>query len=170
MLKEKMIESLNFQMNAELYSAYLYLSMAAYFEANDLSGFANWMRVQAKEEMTHAMKFYDYLVQRGARITLTEIKAPPTEWDSPIAIFEHVYEHEQMVTGLINKLVDLAISLSDHATNNFLQWYVAEQVEEEESSSGVLQKVKLAGDSPSGLLMLDQELAQRVFTPPLTTK
>jgi ferritin len=170
MLKEKMIESLNFQMNAELYSAYLYLSMAAYFEANDLSGFANWMRVQAKEEMTHAMKFYDYLVQRGARITLTEIKAPPTEWDSPIAIFEHVYEHEQMVTGLINKLVDLAISLSDHATNNFLQWYVAEQVEEEESSSGVLQKVKLAGDSPSGLLMLDQELAQRVFTPPTSSE
>jgi len=165
-----MIESLNFQMNAELYSAYLYLSMAAYFEANDLSGFANWMRVQAKEEMTHAMKFYDYLVQRGARITLTEIKAPPTEWDSPIAIFEHVYEHEQMVTGLINKLVDLAISLSDHATNNFLQWYVAEQVEEEESSSGVLQKVKLAGDSPSGLLMLDQELAQRVFTPPTSSE
>jgi ferritin len=144
--------------------------MAAYFEANDLSGFANWMRVQAKEEMTHAMKFYDYLVQRGARITLTEIKAPPTEWDSPIAIFEHVYEHEQMVTGLINKLVDLAISLSDHATNNFLQWYVAEQVEEEESSSGVLQKVKLAGDSPSGLLMLDQELAQRVFTPPTSSE
>jgi ferritin len=128
------------------------------------------MRVQAKEEMTHAMKFYDYLVQRGARITLTEIKAPPTEWDSPIAIFEHVYEHEQMVTGLINKLVDLAISLSDHATNNFLQWYVAEQVEEEESSSGVLQKVKLAGDSPSGLLMLDQELAQRVFTPPTSSE
>ena len=169
MLKEKMIESLNFQMNAELYSAYLYLSMAAYFEANDLSGFANWMRVQAKEEMTHAMKFYDYLVQRGARITLTEIKAPPSEWDSPIAIFEHVYEHEQMVTGLINKLVDLAISLSDHATNNFLQWYVAEQVEEEESSSGVLQKVKLAGDSSSGLLMLDQELAQRIFTPPTSS-
>ena len=170
MLKDKMVESLNSQMNAELYSAYLYLSMEAYFESNDLSGFANWMRVQAQEEMTHAMKFYDYLVQRGARVTLTEIKSPPTEWDSPVATFEHVYEHEQMVTTLINQLVDLAISLSDHATNNFLQWYVAEQVEEEESSSGVLQKVKLAGDSPSGLLMLDQELAQRIFTPPTTTK
>ena len=170
MLKDKMVESLNSQMNAELYSAYLYLSMEAYFEANDLSGFANWMRVQAQEEMTHAMKFYDYLVQRGARVILTEIKSPPTEWDSPVATFEHVYEHEQMVTTLINQLVDLAISLSDHATNNFLQWYVAEQVEEEESSSGVLQKVKLAGDSPSGLLMLDQELALRIFTPPTTTK
>ncbi|MGO9387912.1 MAG: ferritin [Methanobacterium sp.] len=170
MLKDKMVKSLNSQMNAELYSAYLYLSMEAYFESNDLSGFANWMRVQAQEEMTHAMKFYDYLVQRGARVTLTEIKSPPTEWDSPVATFEHVYEHEQMVTTLINQLVDLAISLSDHATNNFLQWYVAEQVEEEESSSGVLQKVKLAGDSPSGLLMLDQELAQRIFTPPTTTK
>ncbi|MGA2676581.1 MAG: ferritin [Methanobacterium sp.] len=170
MLKDKMVESLNSQMNAELYSAYLYLSMEAYFEANDLSGFANWMRVQAQEEMTHAMKFYDYLVQRGARVILTEIKSPPTEWDSPVATFENVYEHEQMVTTLINQLVDLAISLSDHATNNFLQWYVAEQVEEEESSSGVLQKVKLAGDSPSGLLMLDQELALRIFTPPTTTK
>ena len=107
-----MVKSLNSQMNAELYSAYLYLSMEAYFESNDLSGFANWMRVQAQEEMTHAMKFYDYLVQRGARVTLTEIKSPPTEWDSPVATFEHVYEHEQMVTTLINQLVDLAISLS----------------------------------------------------------
>lgn len=170
MLDGKMVDALNGQMNAELYSAYLYLSMAAYFDSKDLSGFSNWMRVQAQEEMTHAIKFYDYLVQRGARVTLTEIKAPPVEWDSPLAVFEHVYEHEQMVTGLINQLVDLAIALSDHATNNFLQWYVAEQVEEEESSSGVLQKVRLAGDSSSGLFMLDQELAQRVFTPPATTE
>lgn len=166
MLDERMVEAINKQLNAELYSAYLYLSMEAYFESKDLSGFANWMRVQAQEELAHAMKFYDYLIRRGARITLTEITAPPKEWDSPVKVFEHVYEHEQMVTGLINQLVDLAISLSDHASNNFLQWYVAEQVEEEESSSGVLQKVKLAGDSSSGLLMVDQELALRVFTPP----
>ncbi|MCE5214178.1 MAG: ferritin [Methanobacterium sp.] len=166
MLDEEMANAINIQLNAELYSGYLYLSMAAYFESTDLSGFANWMRVQAQEELSHAMKFYDYLVQRGARVTLTEIEAPPTEWDSTIAVFEHVYEHEQMVTGLINKLVDLAISISDHATNNFLQWYVAEQVEEEESASGVLQKVKLAGEDSSGLLMLDQELGTRVFHPP----
>ena len=167
MLDKEMEKAINKQMNAELYSSYLYLSMGAYFESIDLSGFASWMRVQAQEELSHAMKFYDYLVTRGARVILTEIESPPTEWDNAVAVFEHVYEHEQMVTGLINKLVDLAISLSDHATNNFLQWYVAEQVEEEESASGVLQKVKLAGDDSSGLLMLDQELGTRVFNPPV---
>ncbi len=166
MLDKEMENAINKQLNAELYSAYLYLSMGAYFESTDLSGFANWMRVQAQEELTHAMKFYDYLVTRGARVTLTEIESPPTEWESPLAVFDHVYRHEQLVTGLINKLVDLAISLSDHATNNFLQWYVAEQVEEEESASGVLQKVKLAGEDSGGLLMLDQELGTRIFNPP----
>jgi len=170
MLDEKMVDAINEQMNAEFYSAYLYLSMAAYFDNRDLSGFSNWMRVQAQEELTHAIKFYDYLVTRGARVTVTQIKTPPAEWDSPRAVFEHVYQHEQNVTGLINNLVDLAISLSDHATNNFLQWYVAEQVEEEESSNGVLQKVILAGRSTSGLYLLDQELGQRVFTPPATSE
>lgn len=166
MLDKEMEDAINKQLNAELYSAYLYLSMGAYFEANDLSGFANWMRVQAQEERDHAMKFYDYLVTRGARVTLTEIEAPPTEWESAIAVFDHVYRHEQMVTGLINKLVDLAISLSDHATNNFLQWYVAEQVEEEESASTVLQKVKLSEEDSRALFMIDQELATRVYNPP----
>ncbi len=166
MLNKKMEDAINKQLNAELYSSYLYLSMAAFFESKDLSGFANWMQVQAQEELSHAMKFYNYLVQRGARVTLPQIDEPPAEWESQVAVFEHVFEHEQMVTGLINDLVDLAVSLGDHATNNFLQWYVAEQVEEEESSSGVLQKVKLAGDAPSGLFMLDSELGQRVFNPP----
>jgi ferritin len=166
MLDKKMEDAINKQLNAELYSSYLYLSMAAFFESKDLPGFASWMRVQAQEELSHAMKFYDYLVQRGARVSLTQIEEPPTEWESQVAVFEHVYEHEQMVTGLINDLVDLAVSLGDHATNNFLQWYVAEQVEEEESASGVLQKVKLAGDAPSGLFMLDSELGQRIFHPP----
>jgi ferritin len=167
MLDKEMEEAINKQLNAELYSSYLYLSMEAYFETIDLSGFARWMRAQAQEELTHAMKFYDYLVTRGARVTLTEIETPPTEWESTLAVFDHVYKHEKLVTGLINKLVDLSISLSDHATNNFLQWYVAEQVEEEESASGVLQKVKLAGEDSSALLMLDQELGQRVFNPPV---
>lgn len=167
MLDKEMEEAINKQLNAEFYSAYLYLSMGAYFEAKDLSGFANWMRVQAQEERDHAMKFYDYLVTRGARVTLTEITAPPTEWESAIAVFDHVYRHEQMVTGLINKLVDLAISLSDHATNNFLQWYVAEQVEEEESASTVLQKVKLSEEDSRALFMIDQELATRVYNPPV---
>lgn len=166
MLDEKMQKSLNYQLNRELYSGYLYLAMAAYFEDKDLPGFGNWMRIQAQEELSHAMRFYDYLVQRGSRVLLAEIETPQKEWDSSLAAFEHVYEHEQMVTGLINDLVDLAIELKDHATNNFLQWYVAEQVEEEESASGVLQKVKMAGESGRALYMLDQELAQRVFHPP----
>jgi len=167
-MDEKMVEALNSQLNAEMYSAYLYLSMGTYFEDLDLSGFANWMRVQAQEEMTHAMKIHDFIIQRGDRVTLTRIEAPPTEWESPVNAFEHVYKHEQKVTGLINQLVNLALSLGDHATNNFLQWFVAEQVEEEESSSGVLKKVKMANDSLSALLMLDNELAQRIFTPPTT--
>jgi ferritin len=166
MLDERMEEALNFQFNRELYSGYLYLAMAAYFEDQDLPGFANWMRIQAQEELSHAMKFYDYIVRRGARAVMADIEAPQNEWESATAVFEQVYEHEQMVTGLIHKLVDLALELSDHATNNFLQWFVAEQVEEEESASGVLQKVKLAGESKSGLYMLDQELGQRIFHPP----
>ncbi|MGZ7117352.1 MAG: ferritin [Methanobacterium sp.] len=166
MLKERVLKALNSQLNAELYSAYLYLSMEAYFESMDLAGFAKWMRAQSQEELMHAMKFYDYIVRRGERVALTVIEEPQFEWDSPLAVFEHVYAHEQKVTGLINELVDLSVSESDHATTNFLQWFVAEQVEEEESSSGVLQRVKLAGDSKSGLFMLDGELGQRVFTPP----
>jgi len=169
-MDEKMVESLNSQLNAEMYSAYLYLSMGAYFEDLDLSGFANWMKVQAQEEMSHAMKIHDYIIQRGDRVLLTKIDAPQTEWNSPVNAFEHVYEHEQKVTGLINQLVNLALSLGDHATNNFLQWFVAEQVEEEESSSGVLKKVKMSNDSLSAMLMLDTELAQRIFTPPTATK
>ena len=167
MVSKKMQDALNGQMNAELYSAYLYLAMAAYYEDTDLPGFANWMRVQAQEEMTHAMKFYDYLVQRGARVVLDTIEKPPFEWESPLNVSEHVLEHEKKVTGLINDLVNLAMEEKDHATNNFLQWYVAEQVEEEESVGAVLQKVKLAADSSSGLLMVDSELAQRVFNPPV---
>jgi ferritin len=166
MLKENVLNALNSQLNAELYSAYLYLSMEAYFESIDLSGCANWMRAQSQEELMHAMKLYDYIVQRGERVTLSTIEGPQVEWDSPLVVFEHVYAHEQKVTGLINDLVDLSVSESDHATSNFLQWFVAEQVEEEESSSGVLQRIKLAGDSKSGLFMLDSELGQRVFTPP----
>jgi len=166
MLDDKMQEALNFQLNRELYSAYLYLAMGAYFEDQDFPGFGNWMRVQAQEELSHAMKFYDYIVQRGGRVLLADIEAPETQWESPQSAFEQVYEHEQMVTGLINSLVDLALEISDHATNNFLQWYVAEQVEEEESASGVLQKIKMAGESGSGLYILDGELAQRIFHPP----
>jgi ferritin len=140
--------------------------MAAYFETINLKGFANWMRVQTQEELVHAMKFYDFIVERGGKAVLSAIEGPRTEWPSPLAVFEHAYEHEQKVTGLINDLVDLAISEQDHATNNFLQWFVAEQVEEEASADEVVQKIKLMGDASGGLFMLDRELAQRVFTPP----
>ena len=170
MIKENMQKAINQQINAEMYSAYLYLSMSAYFESTNLKGFANWMKAQAQEEMVHAMKFYDYINERGGRVLLTVIEAPPTQWDSSLAVFEYTYKHEQKVTGLINDLVNLAISEADHATNNFLQWFVAEQVEEEASADEVVQKLKLAGDRGGGLFMLDQELGQRVFTLPTATK
>lgn len=166
MLKEKIEKALTKHLNAEIYSSYLYLSMAAYFESINLKGFANWMRVQTQEELVHAMKFYDFIIERGGKVVLTSIEGPRTEWSSPLAVFEHAYEHEQKVTGLINTLVDLSIAEQDHATNNFLQWFVAEQVEEEASADEVVQKIKLMGDASGGLFMLDSELGQRVFTPP----
>ena len=170
MIKEKIREALNQQLNAELYSSYLYLSMAAYFESINLKGFANWMRVQTQEELVHAMKFYDFIIERGGKVVLSSIEGPRTEWPSPLAVFEHAYEHEQKVTGLINNLVDLSAAEQDHATSNFLQWFVAEQVEEEASADEVVQKIKLMGDASGGLFMLDRELAQRVFTPPATAQ
>jgi ferritin len=170
MIKEKIQDALNKQINAELYSSYLYLSMSAYFESINLKGFASWMRVQTQEELVHAMKFYDYLIERGGKVVLSSIESPPTEWPSPLAIFENAYQHEQKVTGLINDLVDLAIAEKDHATNIILQWFVSEQVEEEASADEVVQKIKLMGDARGGIFMLDRELAQRVFTPPATTQ
>lgn len=161
MLKENMDKALNGQVNAELYSSYLYLSMEAYFEDKGLGGFAHWMRVQAQEELFHAMRIYDHIGERGGRVVLDQIKAPPKEWDSPLAVFEAVYGHEQLVTGLINKLVDLAIEEKDHATNNFLQWFVKEQVEEEATASEIVEKLKLASEG-NGLFMMDKELGQRV--------
>jgi ferritin len=169
MLNNDMEKALNAQVNAEMYSAYLYLSMSAFFQSNSLSGFAGWMRVQAQEEMVHAIKFYDFINERGGRVILEPIEAPPTDWDSPLATFEAVYEHEQKVTGLINELVELALEKHDHATNIFLQWFVSEQVEEEDSANEVVEKIKLVGDAKGGLFMLDRELGQRVFTPPAAT-
>ena len=117
--------------------------MSAYFESVNLKGFANWMRVQAEEELMHALKFYDYIAEMGGRITLSSIEEPSSEWGSPLKVFQHVYEHEQKVTGLIHDLVSLAISEKDQATNSFLQWFVKEQVEEEESASEVVEKLNL---------------------------
>ena len=166
MISKKMEKALNGQVNAELYSSYLYLSMESWFKSKNLNGFANWMRVQAQEEMSHAMKFYDFIDERGGRIVLKAIDGPPTEWDSPLAVFEAVYEHEQKVTGLINDLVDLSIKEKDHATNGFLQWFVSEQVEEEASADAAVQQLKMVESAPGGMFMLDRELGRRVFTPP----
>lgn len=168
MISKKMEEALNAQVNAELYSAYLYLSMESYFKSLNLNGFANWMRVQTQEEVSHAMKIYDFINERGGRAVLKAIDGPPTEWNSPLAVFEAAYAHEQKVTGLINDLVDLAIKEKDHATNSFLQWFVNEQVEEEASADDIVQQLKMMENAPGGMFMLDRELGQRVFTPPAT--
>lgn len=170
MLKPKIEEAFNKQLNAELYSAYLYLSMAAYFQLVNLLGFANWMRCQAQEEVLHAMKFYSFIQERGGTVTLTAIAAPPPKWESPLKAFDDALDHERKVTGLINDLVDLALQERDHAANAFLQWFVTEQVEEEASADEVIQKIKLAGEQGGGMFMLDRELAGRVFTYPTTQK
>jgi ferritin len=161
MLAKKMQEALNAQINAEYYSSYLYLSMAAHTKAINLDGFSSWLRIQAQEEMIHAMKIYDFVLERGGRVALTALEGPPTEWASPTAIFEATLEHERYITDRINKLVDLAIAGSDHATNAFLQWFVNEQVEEEANAESVLQKLRLMADAPGGVFMLDQRLGQR---------
>jgi ferritin len=166
MLSEKMQEALNKQLNAELYSAYLYLAMAAYYYSINLNGFANWMKVQNLEETMHAMKFYEFINERGGMIWLDAITKPPTTWSSPLEVFEETLKHEEKVTGLINDLVDLAILERDHATNAFLQWFITEQVEEEASANEVIQNLKLAGNDPHALFMLDRELGTRIFTPP----
>ncbi len=166
MISEKMQEALNVQINKELYSAYLYLSMAAWCESVNLSGFANWMTIQAREEVSHAEKFFGYLNERGGRVLLQPIEGPPNEWGSVLEVFEQVLEHERLVTSLINGLVKLARSEDDYATEAFLQWFVTEQVEEESTADGVVERLKLAGEKGSGLFMLDREMGTRVFTPP----
>lgn len=166
MISAKMQDAINEQINAEMASAYLYLSMASYFESKSLSGFANWMRIQYEEEMFHAFKFFDYVVERGGRVILKPLEAPDSEWESPIQVFEATLEHERLVTSLINNLVDLAMELKDHATNQMLQWFVEEQVEEEAAVETILDELGLIGEAKSGLFMLNREMAQRTFTPP----
>ncbi len=163
MLSEKMTEALNGQANRELYSSYLYLSMSAYFESINMKGLAAWMRVQAGEELVHGMKMYDYIVSSGGRGKMLAIEAPQFSWTSPQDAFQHVYNHERVVTGLIHALVDVAAAEKDKATKSFLQWYVDEQVEEEESSDMVLSKAKAAGNDKAALEAVDKELGQRRF-------
>ncbi|MCK4605773.1 MAG: ferritin [candidate division Zixibacteria bacterium] len=169
MISRKMQDAMNDQVAAEFYSAHLYLSMSAYLESIDLPGFANWMRIQYQEEVSHGMKMFDYVIERDGRVLVKAIDAPLSEWKSVVSVFEAVYEHEQKVTGLINNLVDIALSEKDHASHIFLQWFVNEQVEEESTAKGIVRQLTMLGDSKAGLFQVDRELAQRVFTPPATT-
>ena len=162
-MNEKINREFNAQMIREFYSAYLYLSMASYFDSVNLEGFASWMKMQAREEMYHGMKFYDFIIDRGGNIQLEDIKGEEAVWKSPVEVFEHTLSHEKKVTSFINDLVDMAIEESDHAANNFLQWFVSEQVEEESTADGILQKLKLTGKDSRALFMIDNELGRRVF-------
>lgn len=170
MLSNKMEAALNEQLNKELYSAYLYMSMSAYSTHIGLKGFANWFMVQYHEEMMHAMKFYNYINDQSEQVKLMAIDAPPTEFESPLDMFEKTLKHEQFVTKRINNLIDLAIKGKDHATNIFLQWFITEQIEEEANDNDVIAKLKLVGKKGDALLMLDKELSARVFTPPATSQ
>ena len=165
-MKKNIEKIINDQINAEIYSSYLYYSMAAYFDDINLTGFSNWMKVQAEEELIHTKKMFDFICERDGRVILEAIDAPPTEWDSPLDALKNVLSHEQYVTDRINKIVDLAISESDHATNNFFQWFVAEQVEEEAAASGLVKQLEFVKDNSHGIFMMDRELKQRVLTPP----
>mgnify|MGYP001097423798 CR=1 FL=1 len=161
MLGEKMLNALNKQVNNEMYSAYLYMSMSAYSTYIGLKGFANWFMVQYQEEMVHAMKIYDYINSQDGQVKLMAIAQPPTEFASPLDMFGKTLEHEKFITKCINDLVDLAMEEKDHATNIFLQWFVTEQIEEEANDNEVISKFKLVGESGNALLMIDKELAAR---------
>ena len=163
MISEKMQKALVEQINAEFFSGYLYLSMAAYCESLNFEGFANWMEVQAQEELSHGMKIYRYVNERGGRVELGAIDKPDTQWKDLIAVFDQVYSHEQKVTGLIYNLVSIAREEKDYATESFLSWFVDEQVEEEANASGLLEKIRFVEGKGAAIMMLDAELKNRVF-------
>ncbi len=165
-MDQKMVDAINDQINFELYSGYIYYSMGTYLADLGLPGMTKWMIAQTQEELFHAHKMLSFVAERGERVLLGAIEGPATSWDSPLAAFENALEHEKIVTGRINNMVDMALELKDHATANFLQWYVAEQVEEEASVGDAVDKLRLIGESGNALFMLDKELGARVFTPP----
>lgn len=166
MFGERMQQALSEQINAEYYSSYLYLAMSKYFHSLGLNGFANWTRVQAQEELAHAMKLYDYVNGRDGIVTFTTIEEPPQTWNSTIAVYENILNHERHITKLINNLANIAVEEKDHATQIFLQWFITEQIEEESNVCDILNKLKLTGGEGNGLFMLDREAAQRVFVMP----
>lgn len=167
MLSKKMEKAFNEQINAELYSSYLYLSMASYFTTANLNGFANWMQIQVKEENAHAMMMYNYVHERGGKVTLKAIAQPESTWKNSIDVFDATFKHEQHVTSLIHKLLDIALQEKDHASANFLQWFVSEQVEEEASASEILEQLRIVDGKGHGLLLLDREMKARVFNDPM---
>ena len=163
MISPKMLEALNEHLNVEYFSAYYYLSMSAHFHETDLNGLAQWMRVQYEEELVHAGKFFDFINDRDGVVSLTNLAAPPQDWDNPLSVFEDALKHEQKVTRKIYDLVDLSLEMRDHASNTFLQWFVTEQVEEEATASEIIHQLKLVGNDGNGLFLLDRELGRRVL-------
>jgi ferritin len=161
MLNPTVQQALNDQVQKELHSAYIYLSMAAYFEAENLPGAAHWMRSQAGEEQEHAMKIFDFIQDRGGRVTLQAIDAPPATFASPLAVFEAAFAHEQKVTKSIHDLYALAVQEADYPTQVMLQWFIDEQVEEEKNASAIMAQLRMVGDSPAALFMIDRQLAAR---------
>ncbi len=163
MLTPKMELEMNKQINAEYWSAYLYLSMSAYCDKSGFPGCANWMRVQYQEEISHALKFFDYVIERGGEVKLQPIQEVPHDWKNIVEIFEETLAHEQKVTALINNLMDVAIDEKDHAAKSFLQWYVDEQVEEESTAQEIIDQLKMVGGQGQGLYLIDKDLSTRVF-------
>ena len=164
MLSKKLLEGLNNQINFEFYSSYTYLAMAGYCESIDLSGFANFFRVQAKEELDHAMKLYDYVYQKNGSVVLEQVNKPQADYDGIIDVFEKGYEHEQLVTRKIYELTDIAYEEREHSTISLLKWFIDEQVEEENSFNSLVKRVRRIEDNPAGLYLMDDELATRVYT------
>ncbi|MBN1896695.1 MAG: ferritin [Candidatus Aenigmarchaeota archaeon] len=160
-ITKNMENAVNVHMNEELASEYLYLAMSAYFEGENLKGFANWMKKQANEERAHAMRFYSYLFDRSGAAIFDAMKKPAVKWSSPLAAFEAAYKHEKYITGCINKLHDTAMKAGDKATMSMLKWFIDEQVEEEASAKEIVDKLKMVGKSVNGLMMLDQALGKR---------
>lgn len=166
MIKKEVLDAMNEQINAESYSAFMYLSMAAYFENMGLPGFANWMKVQYQEEAAHALKFFNYVAGRGGKVVLKAVAQVPVEFDGIVDVFEKTLVHENHVTELINNLMNIAVEASDHASQSFLKWFVDEQVEEESNVEKILATLKLINGQGNGIFMMDRELGQRVFVDP----
>lgn len=166
MIKKEVLHSINDQINAESYSAFMYLSMAAYFENMGLSGFANWMKIQYQEESAHALKFFNYLTERNGKVALKAIAQVPVDFNGIVDVFEKTLTHEIHVTALIDKLMDVAVAASDHATQSFLKWFIDEQVEEEANVEKILATLKLINGEGNGIFMMDREMSARVFVDP----